>query len=117
MDRYELGKNMEEVAAQYLENVRGWHVIGRRVRFREGEIDLIAETPEGELRFVEVKARRSEKFGSVVESVTTQKIMRLRKAILRWRSANMDARPGQLFFVGILLDSSGDFIVEEHLIE
>lgn len=107
---------MEEVVAKYLQSVRGWRLIDRRVRFREGEIDLIMEAG-GELRFVEVKARRNEKFGGVVESVTTQKIRRLKRAIYRWRERENDHRFGVIYFVGILVDGKGALTIEEHLIE
>ncbi|MFA4815254.1 MAG: YraN family protein [Candidatus Gracilibacteria bacterium] len=117
MSIYDFGNEMEEKAAQYLEAVKEWRVIARRVRFREGEIDLIAETPEKELRFVEVKGRRNEKFGGVVESVTTRKIQRLRRAIYRWRDRSGDHRFGQIYFVGILVDTNGALTIEEHLIE
>lgn len=110
------GLAMEEAAAKYLETVRGWRLIDKRVRFREGEIDLIMEAG-GELRFVEVKGRRNEKFGGVVESVTTQKIRRLKLAIYRWRERENEHRFGQIIFVGILVDWKGGLTIEEHLIE
>jgi putative endonuclease len=110
------GLQMEGVAAQYLQTVRGWRLIDKRVRFREGEIDLIMEAG-GELRFVEVKGRRNEKFGGVVESVTTLKIRRLKRAIYRWRERSGDGRFGQIIFVGILVDGKGALTIEEHLIE
>lgn len=94
---------MEGVAAKYLATAHGWQLLEKNARFREGEIDLIMEA-EGELRFVEVKARRNEKFGGVVEALTTQKIQRLKKAIYRWRGASDDKRTGQIVFLGILME-------------
>lgn len=91
---------MEGLAAQYLECVHGWRLLEKNVHFREGEIDLIMEAA-GELRFVEVKARRSKTFGGVVESLTTQKVQRLRRAIYRWRERSGDLRPGEIYFLGI----------------
>ena len=87
----EFGRMMEKVASQYLQSSKGWRVLGERVRFREGEIDLIMETPSGELRFVEVKGRRNEKFGGVVEGLTTGKVLRLKRAIYRWRRGSETA--------------------------
>lgn len=107
---------MEGVAAQYLESTHGWRLLEKNVRFREGEIDLIMEAG-GELRFVEVKARRNENFGGVVESVTTLKIRRLRRAIYRWRERSGDRRNGALFFVGILVGAGGALTIEEHYLE
>lgn len=107
---------MEALAGQYLATTHGWILLERNVRFREGEIDLIMEAG-GELKFVEVKARRNEKFGGVVESVTTQKIRRLKRAIYRWRERENEHRFGQIIFVGILVDGKGALTIEEHLIE
>lgn len=117
MTIYTFGAEIEERAARYLEAVRGWRSVARRVRFREGEIDLIMETPERELRFVEVKGRKNEKFGGVVEAVTTHKLQRLRKAVYRWRMASGDRRMGLFYFVGILESADGTFTIEEHYLE
>ena len=106
---------MEEVAAAHLQK-RGWRLIEKNARFREGEIDLIMEAPEG-LKFVEVKGRKNEKFGGVVESVTTRKIQRLRRAIYRWRERSLDRRNGELYFVGILVNAEGALTIEEYPIE
>lgn len=48
-----------EDAAAALYEARGARVLARRWRRPEGEIDLIAETPDGELVFVEVKTGRA----------------------------------------------------------
>jgi putative endonuclease len=110
------GRDMEAVAARYLATAHGWHLLERNVRFREGEIDLIMLAADG-LKFVEVKARRSEKFGGVVESLTTQKIQRLRRAIYRWRERSGRRENGQMIFLGILAGRDGGLTMEELLIE
>jgi putative endonuclease len=51
------GRRSESWAALFL-LVKGYRILGRRVRTRLGEIDLIAQTPSGIVCFVEVKARR-----------------------------------------------------------
>lgn len=98
MDRAAFGLQSEEDAAEYLERKHGWKVLARRVKFREGEIDLIMERPEG-LVFVEVKARRSFTFGAAVESVTAEKVRRIRRAIGKWRTQSGDFREGELLLV------------------
>jgi putative endonuclease len=100
MDRAAFGLQSEQEAADYLVRVHGWKVLARRVRFREGEIDLIMERPEG-LIFVEVKARRSFTFGAAVESVTAEKVRRLRRAIAKWRVQSGDWREGELLLVAM----------------
>lgn len=48
-----------ELLAMLLLMLKGYRIIGRRVRTHAGEIDLIAHSPGGVLCFVEVKARES----------------------------------------------------------
>jgi putative endonuclease len=50
------GRRSETLAALYLA-CKLYRVIGRRVKTRAGELDLIAVSPSGVLCFVEVKAR------------------------------------------------------------
>ena len=100
MDTAAFGLSSEEQAAEHLTRVHGWTVLARRVRFREGEIDLIMERPDG-LVFVEVKARRSFTFGAAVESVTAEKVRRMRRAIGKWRAVSGDLRSGELLLVAM----------------
>jgi putative endonuclease len=51
------GRRAEAVAALWLQ-LKGWSVIGRRVRTPVGEVDLVARRGRV-LAFVEVKARRT----------------------------------------------------------
>jgi putative endonuclease len=52
------GRRSELLAMLYL-ILKGYRIVGRRVRTHAGEIDLIAHSPRGVLCFVEVKARES----------------------------------------------------------
>ncbi|MFZ5814852.1 MAG: YraN family protein [Bacillota bacterium] len=70
-----VGREGEEAAAAYLAS-RGYRILERNLRFRSGEIDLVAEE-SGFLVFVEVKTRRSAGFGSAAEAVTAEKRRRL----------------------------------------
>lgn len=51
----EKGRRAEAIAALYLQ-IKGYHILARRVRTRVGEIDLVARKGDT-LVFVEVKAR------------------------------------------------------------
>ena len=65
--RQEIGKLGEKLATKYLEQL-GYKIIERNFRCRQGEIDIIAMY-SGKLIFVEVKTRRSEKYGNPAEAV------------------------------------------------
>ena len=112
----------EDAAAAWLAG-KGWHVLERNVRFREGEIDAIVVRDgdvhgrRGELRFVEVKGRRTQTFGGVVEALTREKLRRMRRAIWRWRERSGDRRPGEIWFLGIFVERDGEVTIEEHLVE
>lgn len=69
----------EQQAADFLLR-KGYAILDRHVTSRYGEIDLVADD-RGTIVFVEVKARRSQKFGTAAESVTKKKLERLRLAI------------------------------------
>ena len=84
MDRKETGRRGEDAAAAYLERIGMW-VEARNWRCSAGEIDIIAREA-GELVFVEVKTRRSERAGTAEEAVSATKqkrIARLAEAYLR----------------------------------
>lgn len=78
MDRGEIGRRGERAAERYLMG-RGFRILERNFRARRGEIDLIAEE-RGELVFVEVRFRRSARYGSPAETVDLRKRRRLVKA-------------------------------------
>jgi putative endonuclease len=65
------GKAGEDLAARFLES-HGFTIMERNYRFERGEIDLIAEE-DGELVFIEVKARNSTLFGAPEDAVTEEK--------------------------------------------
>lgn len=84
MLRNELGRAGEDAAATYL-SARGYTVLDRNVRSREGEIDLIVARA-GVVAFVEVKTRRSRAFGLPGEAVTFTKQRRIRRMAVRYLS-------------------------------
>jgi putative endonuclease len=82
MDRAEVGRTGEDLAASYLER-HGWLIVARNVRYREGEIDIVARR-NGVLAFIEVKTRRSAKYGAPAEAVTWTKQRRIRLLAARY---------------------------------
>ncbi len=69
------GKEAEVAAEQYLRQ-QGYRILGRNVRFSNGELDIVAQQQDI-IVFVEVKARRTAQFGGASYAVTPQKQQRL----------------------------------------
>lgn len=92
----------DRAAAWYLEH--GYALVERNWRCREGELDLVVRRG-AELVFVEVKTRRSDRFGTPAEAVTPLKQRRLRVLASRYLQQT-DARAASLRFdvVAILAD-------------
>jgi len=65
------GENSENLAAWYLRE-NGYHIIEQNYRNRMGEIDIIAQDKKT-IVFVEVKSRRSIRYGSPKWAVTPKK--------------------------------------------
>ena len=75
MNAKQLGRWGEEYAAVHLQSM-GYELVARNWRCEYGEIDLVARH-EGVWVFVEVKARRTDDFGTPQEAVTPDKQRRL----------------------------------------
>ena len=82
METKTLGNFGEEQAARFLRR-RGYRIVERNFRCRQGEIDLIAEG-RGFLVFVEVKLRKDERFAEAREFVTVAKQRRILAAAQLW---------------------------------
>jgi putative endonuclease len=76
--RQRAGDVAEEAACARLE-AAGCRILGRNVRYRVGEIDIVADD-QGTLVFVEVRMRRSDRFGGADGSVDAFKRRRLVRA-------------------------------------
>lgn len=77
--RQRFGTAAEDQAAEFLVE-HGYTILDRHVTSRFGEIDIVAEDKEI-LVAVEVKARRSQTYGSAIESVTEYKIEKIAAAL------------------------------------
>jgi putative endonuclease len=94
----------DEAAAWY--RARGYTVLARNWRCREGELDIVARDGPA-LVFCEVKTRRGTGFGHPVEAVTPAKQRRLRLLAQRWLAAHEEHAPDLRFdVVGVLLRPS-----------
>ncbi|MEK6684541.1 MAG: YraN family protein [Nitrospirota bacterium] len=76
------GKQGEAEAVRFLQR-RGYRIMDRNVRLRRGEIDLIAYDGDV-LVFIEVKARRSIRFGGTSWAVDLRKQERLSRLAVQY---------------------------------
>ncbi len=67
----QFGERQEQAVADYLGN-RGLELVAQNYQCKMGEIDLIMRDQET-LVFIEVRFRRSQRFGTAVESVNLRK--------------------------------------------
>ena len=94
--RRELGRSGEGAAAEWYE-ARGYQVLERNWRCRDGELDLILA--DGRMFvFCEVKARTTEAFGLPEEAVTRSKQARIRRLAARWLDEGAPTRPRAIRF-------------------
>jgi putative endonuclease len=78
-----LGANGELIAKSYLEKEKKYKFIKNNFRFERAEVDLIFEDEANKLLlFIEVKTRRSKKYGEPEESVTVTKQNQIKKAAM-----------------------------------
>ena len=107
--RKALGRLGEDLACRHLEG-EGFEIVERNWRTRDGEIDIVAR--KGDLvAFVEVKARRGDRFGEPEESVTPSKMRRIRRVAAQYlRQATVS---GEVRFdvIGIRF-GAGDTVTE-----
>lgn len=78
--------------AAWLLRLKFYRILGRRVKTRAGEIDLIAKSPSGVLCFIEVKARPDD--AQAVEAIGPNQ----RARILRAAELYLAGRPARMRF-------------------
>ena len=79
MNHIELGRYGEDLATNYLKS-QGYDVLERNIRYRFGEVDIIAKK-ENMLIVVEVKTRRTQTYGMPCEAVHWKKKQHIRHVI------------------------------------
>lgn len=90
------GKQAEDLASRYLA-AKGYSILARNYRCPLGEIDLIV-TYDNTLRFVEVKARASDRMGNPFEQITFDKRRRISRVAEYYLKKFPRLKEHRLFF-------------------
>lgn len=80
------GRGAEQDVGKFLKK-RGYRILAHNYVTPFGEADLVAQSRDGYTCFVEVKARRTDTFGSAPEAVTYGKQLRYRRIAAFWCAA------------------------------
>ena len=112
--RLDVAKIGESLAVKHLK-ARGCKILARNYRARRGEIDIIVR--DGEFTaFVEVKTRRSLKFGLPQAAVTLQKQRQISKVALAYlQSQNLLDTPCRFDVIAIHLSPQLELLRLEHI--
>lgn len=102
--RQRLGRRGEALAAAYLRQ-RGYRIVTQNYRTPLGEIDIVARDGRT-LVFVEVKVRRSPRFGSAKAAVTAAKRRRISMVALLYLKSEADVGAEARFDV-VAVDQTG----------
>lgn len=103
MNTRKIGATGEEIAARYLKK-HGYKILDRNFSSAHGEIDIVAR--EGNfVVFVEVKRRKSDKFGAPQEAVDEQKQKSIINCAKAWLVRNrLYGAPVRFDVVAIMQD-------------
>lgn len=107
-----VGELGEEYVAKFLVS-KGWRILERNWRIKEGEIDLIATREDSLLIFVEVKTRTSVAHGDPLEAINPAKAQRIQRLALAWLATH--GRLGSDYRIdvaGVLITRSGEFTLD-----
>ncbi|MFH0724984.1 MAG: YraN family protein [Pseudomonadota bacterium] len=106
-----LGQSGEAVALEHLKK-NGYQILASNYRTPLGEIDIIAKDKDT-LVFAEVKARRSDRFGSPKWAITAQKKRKLSMLALYYlKTANLQRQKARFDVVSIMAHRPGQWDIE-----
>ena len=103
----------ETVAKTYLLE-QGYTCLAENYTIRGGEVDLVMQQGEV-IVFVEVRQRRSAYYGSAADSITPQKMQRLRKVALHYLVTTFQRDDLPVRFDAVLLAGMKGRFDLEHL--
>lgn len=105
-ERQAFGKFAEGLAADHLKKL-GYRILERNVRFRHGELDIVALDGE-ELVVCEVKGRRSDSCGSPAEAIDAIKQHKLSRLAECYRQSRPKWRQHPCRFDAVLVSRRGE---------
>lgn len=82
-DSRALGQLGEQYATLWLQRC-GWQLLAHNWHSRYGELDMVMLNTNHQIVVVEVKSRRSTRFGSPQEAITNHKQQAIRRAATQW---------------------------------
>ena len=110
--RQRLGRLGEDLAARHLA-AKGYEIMARNWRCREGELDIVAQDGEC-LALVEVRTRRGTAVGSPEESITPAKQERLITLADAYVQAHDWPGDWRIDVVAIEMDRRGNLLRIDH---
>ena len=108
--KQQFGKESESLAARHLKK-NGYKILERNYRNTLGEIDIIAKDKDT-LVFVEVKAKKTDLFGSPKEAVTHKKQIKISKVALLYLNATSQSNAKARFDVVAILSTKDSTSIE-----
>lgn len=108
-----VGRAGEDLAREWLTR-KGLEILDANWRCPIGELDIVALDGDV-LAFVEVKTRTSTAFGHPAESVTREKVARLRRLAGAWVEAHEVHASGMRIDVVAVLRRRGEPTLVEHI--
>lgn len=106
------GRWAEDKARDFLVRLKGMRHLSSNYRCRQGEIDLIMEDGEY-IVFVEVRYRKSDRFGGALASIDSRKQQKLRACAELYRQRNRTYRNRPCRFDVVSLSGADDSIEAE----
>lgn len=112
------GKIGEDYAASYLEK-KGYGIVERNFRTRNGEIDIVAidqsENPPT-LVFIEVKTREGNVYGTPLEAITYYKLKFLTRTALVYSATHPKLPKGlRIDGIGVSVGANNELLDIEHV--
>lgn len=94
LSKLQIGDSGEEFATRFLQK-RGYRILHRKFRSRFGEVDIVAQDKKA-IVFVEVKTRKSHKYGRPEEAVGYYKLKHINRVanfyIQKYKLNNLEQR-------------------------